>query len=81
MTEKEMDIRKRSKWIWYSLHEYDIVNTWMQARRTFELAAVPKKAEINVTADTNYRLYVNGVHVLRGPARGFQDAVPGVLAV
>jgi len=69
-------IQKRSKWIWYNLHEYDLVNTWMQARRTFDLKAVPKTAEINVTADTNYRLYVNGVHVLRGPARGFQASWP-----
>jgi alpha-L-rhamnosidase len=67
---------KKAKWIWYELHEYDLVNSWMQARRTMDLEAVPKTAMINVTADSNYRLFVNGVHVHRGPARGFQKSWP-----
>jgi hypothetical protein len=67
---------KKAKWIWYGLHEYDLVNSWMEARRTFALETVPKKAIINVTADSNYRLYVNGEHVHRGPARGFQSSWP-----
>lgn len=64
---------KNAKWIWYGDPGYDLVNSWMQARRTFNLKSVPAKAVINVTADTRYRLYVNGKHVNRGPARGFQE--------
>jgi len=67
---------KGAKWIWYELHEFDLVNSWMHARRTFDLGTVPKTALVHVTADSNYRLYVNGEHVHRGPARGFQRSWP-----
>ncbi|OGS22002.1 MAG: hypothetical protein A2252_08270 [Elusimicrobia bacterium RIFOXYA2_FULL_39_19] len=65
-----------SKWIWYDDYNYDLVNSWMQARRVFVLKAMPKKAEVNVTADTQYKMYVNGDFVNRGPARGFQNSWP-----
>ncbi len=47
-----------------------------QFRKTFELDAVPGKAEICVTADAKYSLYVNGKFVHFGPARGFQEHWP-----
>jgi hypothetical protein len=65
-----------AQWIWYGDFGYDLVNAWMQARRSFTLKTVPAKAVIGVTADTQYRLYVNGVHLMRGPARGFQASWP-----
>ena len=42
----------------------------------FELAAVPKKAPLFITADQSYHLYLNGRYVCRGPARGFQRSWP-----
>ncbi len=68
---------KNAKWIWYDNHPgYDLINSWMQARRTFYLKDIPANTLICVTADTQYRFYVNGKHVNRGPARGFQISWP-----
>ena len=39
-------------------------------RKSFELAAKPKRFAVHVSADNRYRLFVNGVAVLSGPARG-----------
>ena len=47
-----------------------------QLRKTFELETVPARAEICVTADAKYSLYVNGRFVHFGPARGFQAHWP-----
>jgi len=42
-------------------------------RKSFTLAAVPKKFVVNVTADNRYELFVNGTRVSTGPARGDLD--------
>ena len=39
------------------------------ARRTFDLAAVPRRFVVHVSADNRYRLYVNGEQVSAGPQR------------
>lgn len=39
-------------------------------RKTLELAAKPQRFQVHVSADNRYRLFVNGVPVARGPARG-----------
>lgn len=39
-------------------------------RKDFELAAVPARFPVRVSADNRYRLFVNGVEVASGPARG-----------
>lgn len=39
-------------------------------RRTFELPAAPQRFVVHVSADNRYRLYLNGVEVSSGPARG-----------
>jgi hypothetical protein len=39
-------------------------------RKTLELAAKPERFPVHVSADNRYRLFVNGVPVARGPARG-----------
>lgn len=41
-------------------------------RRSFDLASRPATFPVRVTADNRYRLFVNGVEVLHGPARGDQ---------
>lgn len=67
---------KSAQWIWLGRPSYDLVNSWMQARKIFRLKRIPKRALVYVTADTQYRLYVNGKYVNRGPARGFQESWP-----
>ncbi len=39
-------------------------------RRTFELNEKPDKFIVHVSADNRYRLFVNGIPICRGPARG-----------
>lgn len=43
--------------------------TVFHARKTFELAAVPTRFVVHVSADNRYRLYVNGAQVSSGPQR------------
>ena len=50
---------------------YEIVNSYNIYRRAFALDSVPKSVPMCVSADQNYRLYINGVFVCSGPARGF----------
>ncbi len=47
-------------------HDYGVY----QFRKTFELGAKPDSFIIHVSADNRYKLYVNGVLVSLGPARG-----------
>ena len=42
-------------------------------RRTFDVPARPKTFVIHASADNRYELFVNGVRVLAGPARGDLD--------
>ncbi|SDT92885.1 alpha-L-rhamnosidase [Verrucomicrobium sp. GAS474] len=65
-----------SRWIWPLSAHWDIVNSYALFRRTFALAAIPARAPLFITADQSYRLFVNGVLVCRGPARGFQGRWP-----
>lgn len=44
-------------------------NLMLLARRSFTLEQTPPRANLFVTADTRYELYVNGHYVRRGPAR------------
>ncbi len=39
-------------------------------RKTFEMGQIPQKFIVNVSADNRYRLFVNGIPVCNGPARG-----------
>lgn len=69
-------IKGNARWIWYDYSGFDLLNSWMDVRRSFRISKVPRKAVICITADTQYRLYVNGRHVHQGPARGFQKSWP-----
>lgn len=66
---------RSAKWIWPEAYMY-MHNHFAQFRRDFELDVAPKSAITYITADKAYRLYVNGVPVCRGPARGFQTSWP-----
>lgn len=63
-------------WIWYDHYGYEDVNVFMYARKSFYLKEIPEKSEIKITADTRYKLYVNGEYVCYGPARGFLESYP-----
>ncbi len=63
-------------WLWYGSYGFDDVNVYMMARREFNLKKVPDIAEIKVTADSRYKLYVNGNYVCYGPARGYPESYP-----
>lgn len=66
----------RAKWIWPDDHRWDIHNSYALFRKEFDLAAVPGRAPLFITADQSYQLYINGNYVCRGPARGFQGHWP-----
>jgi len=58
-----------AQWISYpdvSLKEYGVFNF----RKTFNLSKNPDEFIINVSGDNRYRLFVNGIEVCNGPARG-----------
>ena len=55
-----------AKWIWYP-GETNAVNFHLFARKAFDLPAPASEAVIAISAFTDYRLFVNGEHVARGP--------------
>lgn len=63
-------------WLKLPLPDRDPRDRRFQCRKTFELDTVPASAEISVTADAKYSLWVNGQFVNFGPARGFQPNWP-----
>ncbi|HOK79396.1 MAG TPA: family 78 glycoside hydrolase catalytic domain [bacterium] len=60
-------------WVWYETPGYDDLNVYMMARKEFEISKIPSQAEIKITADYRYKLYVNGNFVCFGPARGYPE--------
>ncbi|MBL8994895.1 MAG: hypothetical protein JNM63_16225, partial [Spirochaetia bacterium] len=66
---------RSAHWIWPN-HLMYLINLHSQFRRDFVLDKVPAKAPFFITADKAYKLYVNGVFVCRGPARGYQSHWP-----
>ena len=59
-----------AKYIWTDADGGGL-NRYVLFRRSFELAGEPRGGEINIFADTRYRLIVNGTVVGHGPARFF----------
>jgi len=59
-----------AQWIW---HAGDPAprNLHLQFRRTFQLPARPAAAQLHISADARYLLYVNGVRLGYGPARAY----------
>ena len=58
----------RAQWIW---SEGDPLpqNFYLYSRKSVDLAPNCSSAEVHVTADSRYKLFVNGEYVGRGPAR------------
>ena len=64
-----------SNWIWTPewLHEDKKFPRIVYFRRAIDLAEVPEKAYVNISADTRYKLYVNGSLVEAGPSKGDRE--------
>ncbi len=51
------------------LRRDDGVNRWFMFRKTFSIPALSQHANIKITCDGRYQLFVNNIRVARGPAR------------
>ncbi len=61
---------KDAVWIG-SDHPFDLHEAYLCFRRVFTLATLPQHAELWITADSRYKLWINGQFVARGPARSW----------
>lgn len=61
-----------AKWIWHKQKSYQEYNRTIIARKSFELDDV-YCANIKITADSFYRLYINGKWVNDGPCRSWPE--------
>ncbi len=59
--------RWRGRWTWLAKEDADVPDGLF--RRSFELAEVPVRVPARLTADTRYRLFVNGIETSAGPIR------------
>ncbi|MDD5597418.1 MAG: alpha-L-rhamnosidase N-terminal domain-containing protein, partial [Victivallaceae bacterium] len=66
-----MDIK--AKWIWKKQDNYKLYNQTVIFRKTFEINSPLKSAELAITADSFYRLYVNGSRINDGPSRAYPE--------
>ena len=55
-------------------HPFDLAETYLNFRRDLVLHKAPGKAIFTLTADSRYRLWINGDYVARGPARSWPQA-------
>jgi len=55
-----------AKWIWDASDGRE-KNAWKRFRREFTIDQVPDTAELRITADTRYAVWINGTFVRRGP--------------
>jgi len=76
VNEWEHDWRAGAQWIWPDVPGYHLHNSYALFRTVVTLKSAPRRATAFVTADQNYRLWVNGRAVCRGPARGYQASWP-----
>lgn len=61
-----------AKWIWDRAHNRRSYNVGIIAQRKFQAKDI-KSAQISITADSEYRLYINGQWVADGPCRSWPN--------
>ena len=62
----------KAKWIWKKQENYNLYNQTIIARKTVHLKKI-KRAEILITADSFYRLFINGEWISDGPCRAWPE--------
>lgn len=55
-------------------HPFDLQEAYLCFRRTWPLERRPGRGKLLISADSRYKLWVNGAVVARGPARGYPHA-------
>ncbi|MCE5198111.1 MAG: family 78 glycoside hydrolase catalytic domain [Armatimonadota bacterium] len=60
----------KAKWIW-SGSDPSPINYYWCARKEFNLNKIPTNAQLHITADSRYSVWVNGSYVGYGPIRSF----------
>ncbi len=66
----ELSFPEEAVWIG-SDHPFDLQEAYLCFRRVWRLERRPEMVEMFVTADSRYKLWVNGHYVARGPARSW----------
>ncbi|MFA5866216.1 MAG: hypothetical protein WC975_16205 [Phycisphaerae bacterium] len=70
MSKKTLD---QTRWIWIYLPKKNQPNQYVEFRRTFTLAALPKRAGLRISVDTNFAAWINGQFVGCGQFTDFPD--------
>ncbi len=73
MARSEVAAPASAVWIG-SAHPFDLHEAYLDFRRALTLAQPPRSATLFITADSRYRLWVNGTFSARGPARCWPHA-------
>ncbi len=68
-----MRVPPEAKWIGPA-HPFDLHEAYVNFRRDVTLAHDPDSARVFITADSRYRLWINGEMAARGPSRGWPQA-------
>src|SRR5689334_12879936 len=55
-------------------HPFDLHEAYLCFRRELRLEHMPLRADVLISADSRYQLWVNGQFVARGPARSYPHA-------
>ena len=61
-------------WCWTQRHAPRPWNSYACFRKLIELAGAPRRAQVRISADARYILYVNGRRIHQGPARCYPNA-------
>ncbi len=61
-----------AKWIWQEQPDYNVYNQTIVARKMVRLEGA-QRAQMRITADTFYRLFINGQWVNDGPCRSWPE--------
>lgn len=68
----EQNLPLNAKWIWKNQQDYNQYNQTIVAKKSFSISK-PVAATIKITADSFYRLYINGIWVNDGPCRSWPN--------
>lgn len=69
----EFSFPEEAVWIG-SDHPFDLHEAYLSFRRAWRIERQPERAELLITADSRYKLWINGQFVARGPARSWPHA-------